>query len=493
MYQISLKATKSVADPTSSIDAAHGDRLAERDAYDAAMFRFISDMELSSMYAEGISPHPILMPRSFIEHLKEFQHLLFVAISNILDRWWDDSEADFPGRMPLEPHEESVLKWVHERSKQSLMPHYNERPLHWRPDLLLPAGADSNTSLPFKICEINARSPFNSMIKSVCMFHAAAASEIALPDGLELASTADKMVDSLVSLFNPDLPLHVIWHEGITDPIDAFSSFYKKRTGKTPRVIRATDLRLAPDSSSQTGRILCCVAAAGSAEYPDGQRITSRTGESLERIQQVGLQLSHRDYSYIPSEVLQQLAVDGICDLRNIFLVSDKRMLGIIRQELDALVHKHHILTADQAEILRQGIVHTILPSSEDIRRLLQQIREGSVSKDSYLLKPARGHRGMGILLGKDLGQKEFEGLLEELADPLLPADKRYVVQPFIEQALFGLRLYDDSEPQQCRMTGTYHAIGGCFAGLGVWRADSERICSRFHGASSIPAVVPLT
>jgi hypothetical protein len=110
MYQISLKATKIVADPIPSIDAAHGDRLVERDAYDAAMLRFISDMELSSMYAEKISPYPILMPRSFIEHLKEFQHLLFVAISNILDRWWDDSEADFPGRMPLEPHEESVLK-----------------------------------------------------------------------------------------------------------------------------------------------------------------------------------------------------------------------------------------------------------------------------------------------------------------------------------------------------------------------------------------------
>ena len=98
----------------------------------------------------------------------------------------------------------------------------------------------------------------------------------------------------------------------------------------------------------------------------------------------------------------------------------------------------------------------------------------------------------MGILLGRDLEQERFEGLLEELADPLLPADKRYVVQPFIEQALFGLRLRDGSEPQQCRMTGTYHAIGGYLTGLGAWRADSERICSRFHGAFSIPAVVPL-
>lgn len=110
MYQISSRATKNVADPTSSIDAAHDDRLAERDAYDAAMLRFISDMELSSMYAEKISPHPMLMPRSFIDHLEEFQRLLFVAISNILDRWWEDSDADFPGRMPLESHEESVLK-----------------------------------------------------------------------------------------------------------------------------------------------------------------------------------------------------------------------------------------------------------------------------------------------------------------------------------------------------------------------------------------------
>ncbi|KAH8696540.1 hypothetical protein BGW36DRAFT_428545 [Talaromyces proteolyticus] len=487
MQQISLEATKSITDPISTIDTAHSDRNAERDAYDTAILRFISDMNLSSMYAEKVSPYPILMPRSFLEDIEKFQDILFIAVSNILDRWWEDSEADFPRRMPLEPHEESVLKWVHERSKQGLMQHYNERPLHWRPDILLPEAGHSNANLPFKICEINARSPFNSMIKSICMFKAVASSNTALPDGLEPASSADRMVDRLVSLFKPDFPLHVIWHEGITDPIDAFSSFYKKRTGNIPRVVHMTDLRLVPDSSSPTGHILCCVAAASA----DVQGIVSGTGEPLERIYQVGLQMSHRDYSSLSLEMLQQLAMDGICDLRNIFLVSDKRMLGIIMQELDSLVHKHNVLTPDQAEILRQGIVHTILPGSEDIVQLLRQIREGSVSKDSYLLKPARGHRGMGILLGKDLGREEFESLLRGLGDALLPADRIYVVQPFIEQALFGLRLSDDSEPQQCRMTGTYHAIGGCFAELGVWRADSERICSRFHGAFSIPAVVP--
>lgn len=326
------------------------------------------------------------------------------------------------------------------------------------------------------------------MIKSICMFQAVVSSKTALPDGLDPASSADKMVDSLLSLFNPDNPLHVIWHEGITDPIDAFISFYEKRTGNTPRIIRATDLRLAPDSLSPTGHVLCCVASTASA---DVQTILSESGESLERIYQVALQLSYTDYSNLSSEMLLQLAVDGICDLRNIFLAGDKRMLGIIQQEIDSLVHKHKVLTVDQADIIRQGIVHTILPGSEDIVHLLRQIQEGSVSKDSYLLKPARGHRGMGILLGKDLGQEEFEGLLEELGNAVLPADRIYVVQPFIEQALFDLRLSDDSEPQQCRMTGTYHAIGGCYAGLGVWRADSERICSRFHGAFSIPAVVP--
>ncbi|QKX54317.1 uncharacterized protein TRUGW13939_01403 [Talaromyces rugulosus] len=488
MQQISSKATKSATEPIPAIDADHDDRLAERDAYDTAMLRFINDMDLSSMYVEKISPYPILMKRGFLEDVENFQDLLFIAVSNILDRWWEDTEANFPCRMPLEPHEESVLKWVHERSKQGLMQHYNERPLHWRPDVLLPAAGHSNTNLPFKICEINARSPFNSMIKSICMFQAAATSTTALPDGVEPASSADLMMDRLVSLFKPDLPLHVVWHEGITDPIDAFSSIYKKRTGNRPCVIRATDLRLAPDSSSPTGHILCCVSSTTPAEF---QGIVSEAGEPLERIYQVGLQMSHSDYSDLSSEILQQLAVDGICDLRNIFLVSDKRMLGIIRQELDSLVHTHDILTADQAEIVRQGIVHTILPGSQDIVQLLRQIREGSISKDRYLLKPARGHRGMGIYLGKSTGQEEFKGLLEEQVNSSLPPDRRYVIQPFIEQELFDLRLSDDSEPQQCRMTGTYHAIGGCFAGLGAWRADSEEICSRFHGAFSIPAVVP--
>lgn len=110
MQQISLKATRSVTEPVSAIDTAQNDRHTERDTYDTAILQFISDMKLSLMYAEKISPYPILMPRSFREDVENFQHLLFIALSNILDRWWDDSDANFPRRMPLEPHEESVLK-----------------------------------------------------------------------------------------------------------------------------------------------------------------------------------------------------------------------------------------------------------------------------------------------------------------------------------------------------------------------------------------------
>ena len=51
-------------------------------------------------------------------------------------------------------------------------------------------------------------------------------------------------------------------------------------------------------------------------------------------------------------------------DLRTIFLLNDKRFLGIIHQELETLVSKHNVLIAEQAEVLRQRIVVITLIAS---------------------------------------------------------------------------------------------------------------------------------
>jgi hypothetical protein len=59
-----------------------------------------------------ISPHPILFPGRLIVSLEKFQEALNLAISNILDRWFesDDRKDALFRRMPLRPHEEALLR-----------------------------------------------------------------------------------------------------------------------------------------------------------------------------------------------------------------------------------------------------------------------------------------------------------------------------------------------------------------------------------------------
>jgi hypothetical protein len=59
-----------------------------------------------------ISPHPILFPARLIASLENFQEALNLAVSSIVDRWFEsnDSENALFRRMPLQSHEDALLR-----------------------------------------------------------------------------------------------------------------------------------------------------------------------------------------------------------------------------------------------------------------------------------------------------------------------------------------------------------------------------------------------
>lgn len=60
-------------------------------------------------YLSG-SPHPVLVTEKHQRQLAELSDALFLAISDIVERWWIDVEARFPERMPVGPTEEKLLR-----------------------------------------------------------------------------------------------------------------------------------------------------------------------------------------------------------------------------------------------------------------------------------------------------------------------------------------------------------------------------------------------
>ena len=60
-------------------------------------------------YATGC-PRPILVAEHHQQKMQDIHEALTIAIVDIVQRWWADTDARFPERMPLEKEEEDILK-----------------------------------------------------------------------------------------------------------------------------------------------------------------------------------------------------------------------------------------------------------------------------------------------------------------------------------------------------------------------------------------------
>ena len=56
------------------------------------------------------SPYPILVTKQQICNLEALHICLSIAITDIVERWWTDKEARYWERMPIEGHEEDLLR-----------------------------------------------------------------------------------------------------------------------------------------------------------------------------------------------------------------------------------------------------------------------------------------------------------------------------------------------------------------------------------------------
>ncbi|CAG8252793.1 unnamed protein product [Penicillium olsonii] len=383
--------------------------------------------------------------------------------------------------MPLDEHEESLLKGS------------------WRPDFLIeevPAANGQGTKEQFRICEINARFAFNGFLIS------AYGQDALLALGAEDhdfsgAADSSEIIDGLLTLFNPDAPLHLLKGAEGGHDILMFLECAERRTGVVPRIISPQDLRLIPDSTSKTGYKLCCVinvdkALSANTKHPKSSVITDpENGEVLEEIDQVALELHQHELRALSVKMIQHISERCFNDFRSVFLVHDKMMLGIVRQELYSLVHKHGILTEHQADVLRRGIVNTILPGSPEFKDFVKQCDEVSYFKNQYILKPVRGGKGEGILFGDDLSPWEWNEKLQGLGDAgLVQGGTTYVVQRQVEQPLYEVLLREEEGVQHNRLVGTYMSVHGKYLGVGCWRSGPGRVCAISHGGAWMCSVI---
>lgn len=269
-----------------------------------------------------------------------------------------------------------------------------------------------------------------------------------------------------------------------------FVTFMEERLNVRPRLITPTELRLIPDSESKTGYKLCCLA--GPQTPADRIFTLDDSGETVEEIHQVGLELHQREFRALSPEMMRELSVRGFNDMRTILLTHDKRMLGIVLQELSALVARK-VISPEDAARLENGITPTILPGSAELESLIRRSAASPSLKDGYILKPVRSGKGAGILFGDQLNHADWQTKLEELNCPQLkPGKTVYVVQRKINQLYYDIIVGRTGKPTACHIVGTYHAVNGEFLGLGGWRCSPGRLCAVADGATWTCSVRPV-
>lgn len=342
-----------------------------------------------------------------------------------------------------------------------------------------------------RVSEINARFSFNGFMfaahGSQTLRDIGVANEI---NGLVCATDPDKILGGLLRLFRHDHPLYLLKDEEPGMDIHMLVEYLQQNLGITPRFITPSDLRLLPDAEREGEYKLCCVVKAIDNSASQTSALTNSIGERLQEIHQVGLELHQRELLALEPEMLRQLSLRCFNDMRTILLVHDKRMLGIVKQELGPLTERG-VLTPAQAETLDKGIADTILPGSTELGRLLRSSRECPGLKAKYILKPIRSGKGNGIVFGEDLTSAAWVSELENLRCPEPEPRKRlYVVQRKIKQLLYDVVLRESGEKVKYPLIGTYHSAAGEYLGLGVWRSSADRICAISHGGAWMSTVI---
>lgn len=110
LSQVCLGASKKSGALISATNASREDRTHVDEVYRSVIFQYSGGPDNLPYPWRFMCPHPILVSAQFTTDLKKFHDALASALNNIVQRWLTDEEAAFPTRMPLEPHEEKLLR-----------------------------------------------------------------------------------------------------------------------------------------------------------------------------------------------------------------------------------------------------------------------------------------------------------------------------------------------------------------------------------------------
>jgi hypothetical protein len=283
--------------------------------------------------------------------------------------------------------------------------------------------------------------------------------------------------EKILDCFDRSKPLYHIHKKWPGVDSRLFALNYKQSTGKDVVNIEPSQLRVEQDDRSPTGWALYA-------------KLESAEGGNEVKVEQCAVELFQEEIGEINLSVLRQLATCSINDFRTILLLHDKRILGIVQQEIPNLVERN-VLSAVEGTALRDGIAETIIPGSSELKQLLEDARQDPLAKNRYIIKPVRDASCNGIRFGEQMNQSDWLSFLERMASrALYPASDNdaCVVQRLVDHVRYDIVRHDldVTKAEQFHLIGSCHMINSQSFIFGPWRIGEKVHVGLGPGAGGI-------
>lgn len=271
-----------------------------------------------------------------------------------------------------------------------------------------------------------------------------------------------QIVSAFSELFDDTKPLGLVKGRESGYDIHLFRQLYRQS-----RFVDPKSLRLVPCDASPSGYTLA---------------------DNIGHIEQIALELHQDELEAFDEQILLEVGARCSNNLHTVFFVHDKRMLGLLHQELDHLVSSA-VLTMAQANVLRRGLVETHLSGTQSFRNILEDTR----NKHMWVLKPSQAGKGEGILFGKDLDDDTWKGFLEPGLDGT-SLEMPYVIQRHIVQKKHNLLVNPNGREESPRrvkwsVVGTMLCLNQYFLGSTLWRTSETDITAVSRGGAYMGGV----
>ena len=376
--------------------------------------------DLASYYYHWYHPRPVLITPQRRDELRRLHAILVRCCHHFIGGWqrW----------LPLGERESAILA---EQARYPL------RLGTWRPDYL--AATDGT----LRLCEITSRFFGHGVFLSWFAHHWAQGFLEDFPDAV-CDDRYPLLLDKMLSLTGGRPLMYVFKSSDRTSEIKLYKRFYEAH-GVSVTVLEADEVcRRRPEW-----------------DRPDCTLISA---------------LNQKDIMAMDDGTLRAMLERGIIsDMRNVFLVHDKRFMQLWFD--DAFTGE--CLTADDTAFLRSHAIPTY--------PLADKLGEALAHKDDWIIKPCRLGKSEGVYAGVLTSEEEWRRVLREPQD--------YIIQPFIAQRTFPTvwegTPFDDYLCGMMLCVDDEYFDSGLFrfSSLPVTNVGDDRKAAMIH--SSSPGLIP--